>query len=199
MTDLTVLSLVTAPAVMPISIDEVRLQCGLESNDHDELLEGYIAAATEYAETYTDRALILQTWDLTLDAFPAGLSIFVPRPPLLDVTWVKYTDAGGTLQTWDEASYLVDTSAYGTAQQGRISRVQATEWPVVRTGPNAVTIRFRAGYGTTGESVPMVIRVAMKQFIAEAWSIRANTVTGNISTPHQTTDRLLTGYRTSWL
>jgi uncharacterized phiE125 gp8 family phage protein len=198
-TGLTTLMLVTPPAAEALAIDEIKRQCGLESDDHNELLEGLIAAATEYAQEYTARSFITQTWDLWLDAFPSGTFISVPRPPLLEVIWVKYLDAAGTLTEWDSANYRVALPAYANAQDGRIVRASTVPWPVPQVGPHSVNVRYTAGYGATGEYVPMVIRTAMKQFIAEAWSVRGNTIMGSFGEQHQTTDRLLQMYRSSWL
>jgi uncharacterized phiE125 gp8 family phage protein len=197
--NMTTESLVLAPAVEPLSIDEVKRYCGLVADDHNELLEGLISAATEYAQEYTHRAFIRQTWDLWLDRFPDGNFLSITRPPLIDVTWVKYLDSSGTLTEWDAANYTATPTSAVNAQQGRILRAEATAWPVAQAAPQAVTVRYRAGYGTTGEHVPMVIRVAMKKFIAEVWSARAETMMGTTSVAQQTAANLLQNYRSSWL
>jgi len=194
-------TLVSPPLVEPLSLAEVKTQCGLESNDHDEILSDLISAATGWAENFTDRAFIAQTWDVTLDGFPDGQCVYLPKPPLISVTYVKYVDTSGTLTTWDEDNYTVELGTGPNAQQGRISRSETTLWPTTQDAPNAVTIRYRAGYGTTANDVPMILRVAMRQWVADAWSLRGNTVMGNngVAVTTQSTDRLLTNFRTSWL
>lgn len=62
-----------------------------------EILSPCAKAATEAAEQMTGRAIMPQTWELTLDAFPDALEL--TRVPVASVTSLKYFDATGTEQT----------------------------------------------------------------------------------------------------
>lgn len=193
-------SQVTTPVVYPLGLDDAKRHCGVIADDHDETLSQLIIAATDYAETFTDRSFITRTWDVVFDAFPSGAVMYIPRPPLVDVESIVYLDASGASQTWDEAEYTVESATGAMAQQGRVFLKAGGLWPLTQVTPGAVTIRYSAGYGTTAESVPAIIKIAMLQWVADAWSLRGNTIVGTSVSPHsQVTDKLLTPFRSSWL
>lgn len=182
------LSLVTAPAEEPLSIDEAKAQCRVTTDDEWSLLEGLIVAAREYAEAFTHRALISQVWDLQLDAFPE--TIWVPRPPLQVITAVpplvagspviSYLDTAGVTQTLATNLYVVDAPAGPHARPGRIVPAYQQSWPTTRDQVNAVTVRFTAGYGAA-EDVPYGIKAAMKLLIAHWWINREAVTPGGQS------------------
>lgn len=146
------LQLITGPAAEPISADELKLQARVEGSTEDALLSVYIKAARRQCESLTQRALITQTWELLLDEFPA-CSIKLGRAPALSVVSVKYLDATtGTLTTLDPSSYSVDIATPG----GRIRPINS--WPATADRPNAVQVRFTAGYGATSADVPEDLR-----------------------------------------
>src|SRR4030067_860491 len=84
-------------------------------------------------------ALITQTWELYLDAFPAW-EIRVPKPTLQSITSIVYTDTDGILQTLAGSMYLVDNKS----EPGRITPAFGEVWPVTRAQINAVIVRFVA-------------------------------------------------------
>jgi uncharacterized phiE125 gp8 family phage protein len=108
-------------------------------------------------ESGTNRVLLTQTWDYTLDRFPCAGdrrgTLWLPYPPLSSVTSVKYIDMGGTLQTMSSADYVVDTSGV----KGRITLAYQKYWPLTRDVASAVTVRFVAGYGDASQ-VPSASR-----------------------------------------
>lgn len=172
------LSLVTAPATEPVTLAEAKLHLRVDVNDDDDLITALIVAAREHVETFTHRALITQTWDLQLDKFPSldwsaplvGDSVsrgplWIPKPPLASVTSVTYVDTTGTTQTWSASAYTVDAPAGPHARMGRIVPAFAQFYPVTRTQPNAVTVRFVAGYGAAS-AVPASIKAAIKILVA---------------------------------
>src|SRR4051812_18712350 len=67
------LTLVTGPAADPVVLAEVKSQANIDGTDWDPLLASYVTAATKSAEEYLRRALITQTWKLTLDLSCSGL------------------------------------------------------------------------------------------------------------------------------
>ncbi len=57
----------TAPAVEPISTSEAKLHLKLDSDTTDDtLIAALITAAREIIENMTGRALINQTWEMSL-------------------------------------------------------------------------------------------------------------------------------------
>ena len=163
--------LITPPAVEPISLDDARLHVRQDDRADDALITGLIKAAREYVETtFVHRALITQTWELVLDDWPDGYEIELPMPPLQTVTSVKYTDLDGVEHTFDDDYYIVDT----TGVKGRIVLVEDADWPSSEDLQEAAAIRVRfvAGYGATGASVPETLILGMKMLIGSWYENR---------------------------
>lgn len=147
------LQLVTAPATQAVSRADVKAHLRVEHTDHDGLIDSYIAAETAYAEDFTGRALVPQTWDYWQDAFPAECDPQVITLPLGKVTAVAdvfYLDADGVEQTWDAANYDADLASV----PARIRLADNASWPTTYDGMNAVRVRFTAGSADTGASPP---------------------------------------------
>lgn len=178
------LSLVTPPSGEPISLEEARQQVRREDvvdYDDDAFMVGIlIPAARSRAEKETGRQFLEATWDLRLDRFPCGTydAIEVPKSPLLTVTGITYVDTDGVTQTWSSSKYVVDAPAGPTAKRGRISLAYGESWPSTRYQPNAVTVRFTAGYGDQGADVPPRLRQAMLLDIGTMFEHREDIVVG---------------------
>lgn len=158
----------TEPAAEPVSVAEAKAHLRVTSQDDDVLIAELIRAARQWFEEQTYRALVSQTWDLTLDRFPAGRDpIRVPRAPLIGVTSLVYTDAAGTSQTWAASEYLVSA----TRSPGVIRPASGRTWPGVDDRPDAVRVRFVAGYGTPAD-VPSPIKSAIKLMVGQAYEFR---------------------------
>lgn len=163
----------TPPAREPVTLAEARVQCRVHADDtsEDARLAGYIAAARGMAEQETGRRLITQTWQLVLDAFPAGDSpIQLVQTPALAVTALAYTDATGTAQTLDVNTLRLDVRdvfallrpAYGSS------------WPTsVRADVGVVTVTYTAGFGPLPGDVPQEIREWILAHVAAMWEQRS--------------------------
>lgn len=179
------LKLITAPANAPVTVSEVKAFLNVEHSDHDTLIGTLIDAVTadiDGPRGFLGRALIAQTWDLTLDEFPDDDEpIEVPLPPLISVTGVYYTDAAGVEQTVDAADYIVDTYS----QPGRIALPVSGTWPTPAVQANAIRIRFEAGYQTAdsppADDLPADLRLAIYYKVADAYTRRGTVVEGTVS------------------
>lgn len=165
------LSLTTAPTAEPVSLEEAKLQARVVVDDDDALIDGLIGAAREWVEAVTGRALLDQVWTLTLDTVPADGVIVVPRPPLRSITSVSYVDAAGVTQTWAATTgYQVQTPSGPYAERGRIAPAYGTSAPSVRQGTfGALTVVFRAGYGTVASAVPKPLKLAIGVLVAHLY------------------------------
>lgn len=173
-------TLVTPPAVEPITVAEAKSHLRVEISDDDTLIGNLVKAVRQHAETVLRRALITQTWDLFLDAFPsANGAIAVPLPPLQTVGSIKYVDANGITQTLSSAKYKVDVAT----APARIVPAYDEDWPKTREEINAVTVRFTAGYGAAGSNVPEKIRQAMLLVIGHWYENREEVVIGGAPAP----------------
>jgi len=139
----------------------------------DDYLTALIQTAREHVETYTSRALITQTWDMHLDAFPDKDYIELPFGNLQSVTSVKYKDSAGTETTMTVTTdYLVETNG---DQCGRIVLPYGGSWPSVTLYPsNPITIEFVCGW-TSAALIPSKIKSAIKLMIEDLYRMRGVT------------------------
>jgi uncharacterized phiE125 gp8 family phage protein len=173
------LSLVTPPATEPLSLDDAKLHLQVDGDAENVTIDALVYAAREWLENFTGRALIQQTWDLKLDSFAdcdyfREGAIWLPKPPVTAVSSVTYVDTAGVSQTWSSSEYQTDLPSGPHARRARIQPAYGYTWPTTRDQPNAVTIRFVAGYGTTAESVPSLLVTAMKLLIGQWFQHRAS-------------------------
>lgn len=150
----------TGPLRPPVEPADVQRQLATtpEQGAH---VEDLISAATDAAETYLGRALVRQTWRLTLDGFPCEIEL--PRPPLLEVSSVRYLDQDGAWQTLAEDAYRV-------LDGGEIARIQPAygeSWPSPRACDESVEVVYEAGYGDAAADVPATIRQAIVLIVGE--------------------------------
>lgn len=148
------LTLTTAPTVEPVSLDDLKGWLGYTAADDDNLLLQLIRSAREYIERVMWRQFITATYTWKLDRFACVL--YVPRPPLIAVTSITYLDDTGTSQTLATTEYQVIAG-----DDGRIVEAYDKVWPTTRCQPDAVTIVYTAGYGTSQYDVPEPVRQAI--------------------------------------
>ncbi len=146
------LKLITAATVEPVTLAQAKAQLNVDHDDDNDLIELLISVTREHLDGEAgllQRALVTQTWDLYLDAFPCG-DIRIPLPPLQSVTSVKYDDENGDEQTVDAENYSVDT----VNEPGWLRRNHSWSWPTTYCAANAVRVRFIAGYPPSTDSPP---------------------------------------------
>lgn len=175
----------TAPATEPIALDEAtkrHLRIEDAVTEDDALIVTDIEAVRQWAETFTGRAFISQTWDLKLDWFPSG-RIVLPRPPVTAVTFIQYIDTAGTTQTLSSSLYRVELPTGPLAAPAHIEPAYGETWPSTQSVSNAVTVRYVCGYGTKGVQVPANIRKAMLLRLGTLYEQREGMVVGTIASP----------------
>lgn len=153
------LTITTAPSVEPLTTAEAKARLRITVTDEDTDIGTLITQARELAEAECGRAFVTQTLTMRMDDFPRGAdrTIYVPRPPLQSVSWVKYYDADGAQQTYSADNYHVAT----LSEPGRIVRVDGGVWPAVDYGrPEAVEVKFVCGFGLAA-AVPAAAKAAM--------------------------------------
>lgn len=165
----------SAPAVL-LTTAEAKTHLHVTGTTSDTYIDTLVAAATGWAETFTCRGLVTQTWEWRLDDFPHGAGHFiVPNAPLSSVTSITYLDVDGVSQTLATSVYEVD----GNSQPGRIALKFDQSWPSVRGGGviDVATVTFVAGYGAAS-AVPPVFKHAVKMVIGHWFENRESVVVG---------------------
>lgn len=182
------LRLIEAPDDLPVSVAEVKAHLGIADSftADDALLESLIQAAVGDAENRTRRQFCPATWELILDAFPIYTranpiaAIELPRPPLVDVVSIKYTDTEGVEQTMLSGAYVVDQDSL----PGRVYPAYGTAWPSTLDAPGAVVVRFSCGWAMTAETSPESwtgpedIQTWLKVRVATLYGLREQVVIG---------------------
>lgn len=173
------------------NIADAALGAGAPSTNTtgDPLLSALIKTARMAAEQETRRYLVTQTLDRVLDRF----SHVITLPPCQSVTSITYVDQDGITQTLAADQYQVDVSG----EPARITPAYGLVWPSPRCQPNAVTVRFVAGYGASA-AVPDGIKQWMLMRISTLYENRAEMTVdarGMVQIPPSFIDGLLDPYR----
>lgn len=174
------LELTSAPANKAIEYSDLKGHLRLTTDDDQSYIEdNLLPAMIDYAEKYTGRALVTQTWKLYLDAFPSPQKdgrklIYIPKPPLQSITSIKYYDVDDTLLTLAASEYNVDT----IDEPGVVELKSGNVWPGTKNKINAIEITFVAGYGAAKASVPGGIKTAMLMLGAHFYLNRTPVMTG---------------------
>lgn len=182
--------IVVAPGAEPITIAEARAQCRVDGTADDAVLTILIRAAREAAEHELGRALITQTRELVVDAFPEACVL--RGAPVQSIVSVKYLDTNGTEQTLNLADTLLDKDS----EPGYLVPAYGKAWPDTYPVPNAVRVRFLCGYGDESTDVPESIRHWMLIAIATWYAHRESIqISQALSLPDRFWHRLLDPYR----
>ena len=168
----------------PLTTAEVKTHLRIDHANDDDYIDTLIIAATDYTETVCSRSLIQGTFDLYLDAFPVDSceSIWLPSPPLISITSIKYYDDLDVEQTWSAAEYEVDTDH---PYKGHVYPARTYTWPNARNFHKSVHIEYIAGYDDSGASpedladnIPQELKHAMLLLIGHWYENREDTAAG---------------------
>lgn len=165
------LTLVTAPAALPISLEDVKLHARVDSNDEDERIKSFIEAAVERLDGRDGQlgiCLITQQWKLTLDAFANAIAL--PLPPCQSVESITYVDDDGATQTLGEGTYQV--TGLRSIDGAKVHLAYGASWPSVRAIPEAIAITFTAGFGDDEDAIPEAIRTDIAMCAARLYENR---------------------------
>lgn len=178
--------LIIPPATLPVTLTEAKAHLNVDFIDDDALISSLMSAATDYAQNFTGRVFIEQTWELILDEFHAEIKI--PYPPLMSVLSIRYYDAAGIDSTLAAENYTVDA----ISQPGWIVPSSAG-WPNTLEAINTVRIQFKAGYDL---GVPDSIRSAIFMMIGTLYANRETVIVGQgASVIPWSAEQLLRPYR----
>jgi len=189
------LRLITPPAEEPVTLAEAKAQLRLEHALDDTTVTALISTARQYVELATWRALVTQTWELSLDGFPVWSvtcprEIQLPKGDVQSVTSVKYDDPAGVEQTFPASSYIVD--GYPPA---RVVLKRVANWPATNFEALSVRVRYVAGYGAAS-AVPGPLKQATLLLVSQMYEHRVPEVTAAVIGQVQFSfDALLAPYR----
>lgn len=175
---------VALPTVEPVTLAEAKAHCHVDSDAEDSYLMSLIAAAREYVEETLDCTLLDTVWEAKYDLFPIW-EIVLPRPPMKpSAVTVSYRGLEGAQLSFSD--FQVDASGV----PGRIFPLYEGSWPPVRGDENSVTIRWTAGYGASGASVPATDRHMILLAVGQWYAHREPVAQGSMMPVPMTFDTL---------
>jgi uncharacterized phiE125 gp8 family phage protein len=154
----------SSTGVLPVTLEQAQSQLACLGSDHTARIDLLIAAATDWAERFSQRTLrVSVTRTLSLcDWWDDPLVL--PWPPIASVTSVKYSDADNVEQTLTSTYYRLLTDTYGT---GRIEWTPTAVLPTLYDRGDAIRVLFVTGVAAA--SVPAVAKQAILLKIEELW------------------------------
>lgn len=164
----TNLKLIMPPTEAPVTLTEVKEYLRVDHSVDDALIAGLIDAAVDMLDGpagFLGRCLEQQTWELTLDRFPAA-EIEIPLGPVSEVVSITYRGRDGADVLLPGDALVLESNGLG----GRV--VAGAPWP---TGSH-VRIRFIAGTGT-----PAMVKAAIIDMVAARYDLRGGE--GRMLTP----------------
>jgi uncharacterized phiE125 gp8 family phage protein len=162
------LTLVSAPAVEPLSLPMAKAAQRISTNLEDLLIGGYIAAARQSVENFVKCSLLSTVWKKTYDCFPR--LILLPVGPVLTSAGlsISYIAGDGAAQTLPSTAYKVSLG-----ETGRIAPAFDAPWPSTRNEIDAVSVTFTAGWPTP-DDVPPVMMQALRMAFGDFFEHREN-------------------------
>jgi uncharacterized phiE125 gp8 family phage protein len=165
------LKLIVPPIEEPVTKEEAKNHCRVETDDDDTLIESLITAAREYCEGFQGRAYCPQIYEFWLDSWPKVGQIKIPRPPLISVESIIYYDVDDMPHDFDVDEYFVDIKN----EPGWVVLNYGSVWPTETLRPaNGVCITFMAGYESDdyGTAVPQKVKQAILLLIGHWYENR---------------------------
>lgn len=148
------LTLVSPPAVEPVSVAEARAALALPSSIPDATISAALIASRQSIDGkngYLRRALITQTWEQTLDCSP-GLFVALLLPAVQSVLSVANWDG----EDWTD----IPATEYRLSKGDPDKLISRSGWPS-GIGPRSFRVRYITGFGNAPADVPQAIRQAI--------------------------------------
>jgi len=193
-----------SPLLEPLTLTEAKAYLKVDHTDEDTLIGQMIREARSWTETFLGRALIDQTWKLTLERFPASgqhnphASITLPKGHTIAVTAFTYRDTDGTLGTLTGMEVSPIGSDYqwdlGDEGGGVLRPAWGDSWPATRDTIDPLNITFRAGY-TTSAGIPEQILAGLKWKLADLYATRGDQ---DVAGRQDVAIALLTPWKLAW-
>ncbi len=178
--------LITPPTALAVTLDQARANLRVDGSDMDVLITLWVEGIIAVLEHEIGQRMMAQTWEVTLDAFPAAISL--PHP-VIGVTSIKYLDITGAEQTLTPAAYRLQRSAYATT----LIPASGAHWPDTCADVCTIVVEVVCGYGDTAASTPKNVQLYILAKLVEqfdpATRMERDTVQSNF------VDRLLDACR----
>lgn len=153
----------------PFTLAEAKLFLRVDGTDEDVLITALMSAARVSVESWVGRQIGTQTWEMTLDRFPASSRVQLMNGPAQAITTVKTFDNDDAESTFNSSEYFLDTAG------DRLALNQGSVWPTDLRPTNAVIIRYTTGFINT----PYPLIQGIRQLLAHFYENREAVVAGS--------------------
>lgn len=212
----------TEPTVEPVTLAQAKNFLRVTNTDDDDLIGVLITAAREACESFCSRSFAIKSYVQSLDSFPYYTDTVLSQmayppsyyslpmysttlwnysqmiklymPPAIAVQGIDYTDPDGVNKTLlQDTDFLLDN----LWEPSRIFPLPGQMWPPVLYCPNAVRIRFTAGFGSPvvdpapidgelpqgagAQPMPGRLKIAMFQLLSNWYENRDAAMPGSFS------------------
>ncbi len=180
--------LLNGPAAEPLTLVEAKVFLRVEHPDDDDVIGALIAASRIHVEAQTRRALITQSWRITLDRWPADGRLPVRPAPLQALSDARVYDEDGGTRSIDVQAFTID---------GGASALAFAPWGLPQPGRLAAGIELdvTVGYGDAASAVPEPLRQAVRLLVAHWYDNRGLATLGTVTILPSTVAALIAPYR----
>lgn len=187
------------PAVLPVRLDESKMDLRVDGSIEDAQIESLIMAATSYMEApngVINKAFITQTWTLSTHCADRYGRIYLPVTPVQSIESITYYDGQNQQQTLP----VSDFHLYGEEDWAYIIPKENKSWPPTYIRLDAITITFKAGFGDDESAVPDSIRQAIRMLVVHWFENRGTVIVGeSISALPMALQSLISINRKGWI
>lgn len=163
-----------APASQIVALQDVKDHLRVADGGIDDYyISGLISAASGAVEEMTGRAVVTQTWALSLPSVSG--KVYLPKTPVQSVSSIAYYDADNASQTLTVSDYYL----FKDQEKAWLEPKPNAVWPTTYDRADAVTITFVAGYST----VPQELKHAALLLI-EHWYEHRGATEGGAEMPY---------------
>lgn len=192
---MNLLSLITAPATAPVTLDECKADLRIQHTAEDDLISDLILAATDYCQEVVGKKLVSQVWEYSLPRPDSCGKIWLPLGDAISIDEIRYYDADNVEQV-----LVVDDFQLYTFEDSAFLQPSAdVNWPNLYRRLDAITVRFTVGYGDSS-LVPAGIKRAIRLLVAH-WYENRMAVTVGVTSQQvpMGVEALLSTHRIGWV
>lgn len=172
-----------APAVPLLTAAEARTHLRVDDpldaaeTAQSALIESLVKAATSEIDGWDGwlgRALVTQTWQMRLAAWPSRGFIRLPLPPFQAVTDFRVIEPDGSeLELVEDTDFIVEGG-----DPARLVAKTGIAWPSIAAQGLPIRVTFRCGYGNAASDVPEAIRHYVRVRVGQLFEHREMVVVG---------------------
>lgn len=166
-----ILSVLTPPAVEPVSLEALKAELRASSGVDDALIAALGVAARQRVEAELGLALLTTQFRQVQDDYTpvtAAGALLLARGPLIAVQALAVADQGATFHPLDPSAYRPQAGSL----PGEVGRT-AVVWRQPTLASSGVRIDYTAGFGADPAAVPAPLIQAILALVAYAYDHRA--------------------------